>query len=190
MTELHTRDKIMASAVPLLARSGYAGTSMRAVADAVQLKQSVLYYHFSDKAALLRAVRQHLNIRLDEGMRALPATKTTAELLRQRLRFQIEEREAIVCLLQYFMAVKQDFPVQADGYVPERAYLHMRNIIDAGLLEGCYQSKDPGFDAKILTHLINGFLLEYYPHDMTPEEESQLTERLAQFIERSLGVTS
>jgi AcrR family transcriptional regulator len=190
MEEVTTRHNIITQAIPLLAQNGYAGTGMRRVAEAAHVKQSVLYYHFDDKAALLRAVRQHLNQQLDEGLRALPAAKNTAELLRQRLRFQIQHREAIVCLLQYFMAVKQDFPLQAGGYVPERAYQHMRDILDSGIAEGCYQSEDPAFDAKILTHLINGFLLEYYPHPMTRDEEEMLTERLAVFIERSLGATS
>lgn len=188
MNQPTTHDIIIHKTIPLLARHGYAGTTMRTVAEAAAIKQSVVYYHFSDKAALLRAVRQYLNRHLDEGLHALPSVQTTAALLRQRLAFQIAERESVVCLLQYFMAVKQDFPMQADGYVPERAYLHMREIIDAGIREGCYRSDDPAFDAKILTHLINGFLLEYYPHEMTRGEEVALTERLAIFIERSLGV--
>jgi AcrR family transcriptional regulator len=190
MQEISTREKIITNTVPLLAQHGYAGTSMRNVAEAAQLKSSVIYYYFSDKAALLRAVRQHLNRQLDETMHALPAVTTASELLRQRLLFQIQEREVIVCLLQYFMTVKQDFPLQAGGYVPERAYQHMREIIDMGISQGEYRSQDPAFDAKILTHLINGFLLEYYPHSMTPAEELALSQRLAAFIERSLGVTS
>jgi AcrR family transcriptional regulator len=187
MKETSTRNTIILCTIPLLARNGYEGTSMRAIANAAQVEQSLLYYHFVDKAALLRAVRQHLNTQLDESLQALSPVQSTAELLRQRLRFQIEQREAIVCLLQYFMAVKQDFPRQAGGYVPERAYQHMRDIVDAGLAEGCYKSADPNFDAKILTHLVNGFLIEYYPNDMPAKEVATLTEQLAQFIERALG---
>lgn len=189
MNENPTRVAIIEAAVPLIALRGYAGASMRNVAEAVPVKSSVLYHYFSSKAELMRAVRKHVTVALDTAIHALPPAKNTAELLRQRLRFQIDEQESIVCLLQYFMSVKEDFPRQQSGYVPQRAYGHMREIIDRGLAEGCYQSADPDFDAKILTHMVNGFLLEYYPHNMTSSEKTILTEKLATFIEQSLRKT-
>jgi len=186
MTQNTTFANIIDCTVPLLAQHGYAGTTMRTVADAAGVKSSVLYYYFADKAVLMRAVRQRLTMRLDEGMHNLPEVADAQSLLRQRLWFQLDECEAIVCLLQYFMAVKADFPLQNDGYVPERAYQHMRDIIDRGVAEGCYVSDDPAFDAKTLTHLVNGFLLEYYPHTLADTDKDALTERLATFIERAL----
>lgn len=189
MKESNTKITILEACTSLLAQYGYAGTTMRNVAETVGVKPSVLYYYFPSKAELMRALRQHLNIRLDTGLKSLPPAPSTAAMLRARLRFQIEEREAIVALLQYFMAVKQDFPHQDGGYVPERAYRHMREVIDRGIAEGRFHSSDPAFDAKILTHLVNGFLLEFYPHNMTQTETDTLTEKLAQFIERSLKAT-
>jgi len=47
-----TREEILALSVPLFARRGYDGVSMRDVATAVGLTQAALYYHFSDKDQL------------------------------------------------------------------------------------------------------------------------------------------
>jgi AcrR family transcriptional regulator len=179
---------IIESAVSLLARSGYAGTSMRDVANAADVKTSVIYHYFPDKAELFRRARQHINILLDTKMNSLPAVDDAPAFLRQRLEFQLVHMEYIVALLQYFMAVKADFPAEGGGYVPQRAYRHMREVIERGIAEGVYTSDDIDMDAKILTHLINGFLLEYYPHPLERKDKDMLVEQLANFIERSLKV--
>jgi AcrR family transcriptional regulator len=50
-----TRKLILDAAVDLLAERGARGTSMRALAAAVGLRESALYHHFSSKNELLRA---------------------------------------------------------------------------------------------------------------------------------------
>jgi AcrR family transcriptional regulator len=177
---------IIEATIPLLAHRGYDGTSMRDVAEAAGVKPSVIYHYYPDKAALLRAVRVHCNVTLDTEMNALPAASDVSAFLRQRLEFQLVRMEMIVALLQYFMAAKADFPMQDGGYVPQRAYKHMRDIIERGTREGIYTSDDINMDAKITTHLINGFLLEYYPHKLTAKDRRALVESLARFIERAL----
>lgn len=181
-----TATTIIEAAIPLLAQHGYAGTSMRDVAKAAGIKPSVIYHYFPDKAALMRGMRMHTTRLLDAEIRALPPTKNASELLRQRIRYQFERIELIVALLQYFMAAKYDFPQIGQGFVPPRAYQHMRDIIEQGIAEGRYASADVDFDAKTITHLINGFLLEFYPHDLTEADIAKLTDQLATFIERSL----
>lgn len=187
MKPTNAKSRIIDCTVPLLARHGYAGTTMRSVAAASGVKASVIYHYFTTKDDLLREVRAELNARLDAAFDGAPAAPDAAALLRQRLALNLEHRQDIVALLQYFMAVKADFPPNPGGYVPPRAYRHMRQIIDTGISEGRYSSADPDFDAKVLAHMVNGFLLEFFPHDLPAVETEALVEKLANFIERSLA---
>lgn len=54
MRPLNTKSKeeILAIAIPLFARSGYSGVSMRAIALKVGVSAAALYHHFPDKQAL------------------------------------------------------------------------------------------------------------------------------------------
>ena len=52
ITKRATREEILALSVPLFARHGYEGVSMRDVAAAVALTPAALYYHFADKEQL------------------------------------------------------------------------------------------------------------------------------------------
>jgi AcrR family transcriptional regulator len=185
---IHTKDEILQQTTKLLAREGSAGTSMRKVASAVGIEPSVIYNHFADKESLLRSTRMFITSRLDVAMRETLANVATKDMLRASLRFQIEQRELIVALLQYFMATRDDFPETEYGYVPARAYQHMTNLLQAGIDEGIYQSANVMLDAKLITHMVNGFLMEYFDRRLTSEQINSLADHLAEFIERSIVV--
>ena len=51
-----TRREILDSALDLFAEHGFRGTSMRALAGAVGVRESAIYHHFESKEALLAAV--------------------------------------------------------------------------------------------------------------------------------------
>jgi AcrR family transcriptional regulator len=50
------RDEILKAAASLFSLKGYAGTTMAEIADAVGIRGPSLYYHFSDKADVLKAL--------------------------------------------------------------------------------------------------------------------------------------
>ncbi|MFN3231139.1 MAG: TetR/AcrR family transcriptional regulator [Alphaproteobacteria bacterium] len=55
-TEGSTRDRVVAVAAPLFAERGFAGVSMRDIADAAGIKAASLYNHFTDKEELYFSV--------------------------------------------------------------------------------------------------------------------------------------
>lgn len=183
---MNTKEQILRHTTSILAREGYVGTSMRDVAEAAGIKPSVIYNHFADKEDLLRATRMYITRSLDESLRRSVKTDDVRLRLRQTLAFQLENRENIVALLQYFMAARDDFSETPLGYVPERAYQHMREIIDQGIDNCVYTSCDVQFDAKSITHMVNGFLMEYFDRHMEPAEIRSLSDKIAGVIERSL----
>jgi len=54
-----TKADILAAARRVFALRGFAGTSIREVADAARVNKAMIYYHFKDKADLYRAVLSH-----------------------------------------------------------------------------------------------------------------------------------
>ena len=55
-----TKAELLAAALRLFARHGYAGTSIRAIAREVGLSESVLYAHFGSKRSIFEAVLARL----------------------------------------------------------------------------------------------------------------------------------
>jgi len=56
---LYTAQVILEKSLPLFARSGYAGVSMRDIARAVGISGAALYHHYSDKQSLYIATMGH-----------------------------------------------------------------------------------------------------------------------------------
>src|SRR5262245_8828581 len=56
VSDTPTREKIVAAALDLFSRQGFAGTSMRQIAGAVGIRAASLYNHFPGKEALFSAI--------------------------------------------------------------------------------------------------------------------------------------
>lgn len=69
--------QIIRAATDLFAEAGYAGTSLRDVADKCGMTKAALYYHYPDKESLLKAVVEHRMTRLVEAMEEALATAGT-----------------------------------------------------------------------------------------------------------------
>ena len=66
-----TRTGLLDSALTCLAESGYAGLSLRAVADHAGVPVSQIHYHFGGKEGLLLAVLEYRNAQLLERQRTM-----------------------------------------------------------------------------------------------------------------------
>ncbi|MCX5790579.1 MAG: TetR/AcrR family transcriptional regulator [Elusimicrobia bacterium] len=51
-----TRARIVETAIKLLSKHGYAGTSFQMIAESIGLTQSAVMHHFKDKSQLIEAV--------------------------------------------------------------------------------------------------------------------------------------
>ncbi len=59
-----TRRRIMAAALRTFNRRGIARTTLEQIAEAASVTRGAIYWHFSDKAALLRAIREDVSLPL------------------------------------------------------------------------------------------------------------------------------
>ena len=91
-------------------------------------------------------------------------------------------------VLKYFLHYRHDFTHLDRGFVPAKAYLHIEEVIVAGIKEGAFpiDEQDIAKEAKVVTHAINGFLLEYYPNPPKGRELREVSDSLHDFILRAL----
>ena len=82
-----TRERILAAALALFAGQGYAGTSIRDIAQAVGVTKAALYYHFRSKGEILDALTEPIVAELEalvaraEARPAPPATELLGTLV-------------------------------------------------------------------------------------------------------------
>ena len=61
-----TRQRILAVANELFIEQGYEGTSLREIADRLDITKAALYYHFRSKDDILRVLLEPFDTLLDE----------------------------------------------------------------------------------------------------------------------------
>jgi AcrR family transcriptional regulator len=183
-------EQIIATCTRVFASVGYDGLSMRTFAKEMGCSLSNLYYYYPGKDELLRAMFDTVNTRLGKERSFLPKLEGTEALLKQRIQFQFTHAEEVVAILKYYMHYRHDFSQNEHGYLPAKAHLHIEEVLNWGVASGELQSTNISKDAKLIAHMINGFVLEYYPAIPQGDELEHLTSQLAAFAVRALHTTT
>jgi len=92
--ELDTRSKLLTAAVEVFSKNGFAGTSVREIADLAGVNHGSIKYHYSSKTQLWRAGIAHLFEKMERHMFAnqsewetMPARDLAIEHIGQYARF-------------------------------------------------------------------------------------------------------
>lgn len=183
-----TRPTILTTAKRIFAEKGYDGLSMRTLSDESNVGLSSIYHFFTDKDVLLKEIFDATNTQLGIERAKLPHRKTAHSLLHDRIRFQFDHIEDVVFVLKYFLHYRPHFEHQQRGFVPAKAYLHIEEVLRLGNDTGEFNISEDSIEkeAKVITHAINGFLLEYYPDPPKGRELREVSQSLHLFIMRSL----
>jgi AcrR family transcriptional regulator len=179
-----SRTRIIRATRRLLADGGVDRLSMRALATKLRIVPSVLYYYFPDKETLLRAVFDETNTALGKKRAQLPPLRDFAALLEQRITFQFDESEAVTAVLKYYLWARRTFPHRREGgYVPAKSALHIEEILRfAAEKKLLRRGLDIEESAKVVTHAINGFVIEYFPHPPAGRERQKLIRSIAELL--------
>lgn len=183
---MKTQDTILEKAVELYAQHGYEEFSIRKLAKRIPISHSVLYHYYEDEADILRNMFEYANRTLGRLRAELSEKKSAKEMLQQRIAFQIEHSDLIVAVLKYYLSHRPQFKKNRKGFVPDKSALHIEEVLKKGVATKEFRVYDLEDDAKVITHAINGFLLEYYPHKPTGREKKLLIRRIYQFVARAL----
>ena len=184
---LNTNQQIAAKSRSLFALHGYEGFTMRTLARDCDISLSSIYHHFKDKDELLHAQFNAINTELGQKRARLPEPSTASEALRQRIEFQFENSESILFVLKYYLHFRDRFKKQPVGYLEDKAYLHITEVLDRGVRSGEFTiTTSTDEEAKVIAHSINGFVLEYFPKKPDTDEYIKMVDSIHSFLVRSL----
>ena len=183
---MDTKTRILDNATSIFAVSGYEGLSMRALAKQTGITQSVLYHYFKSKDSLLEELFSFLNNQLGSRRKALKGLKSASAMLKQRIEFQLENAKEIIAVLKYFIHFRTTFPRINGGFAPDKASLHMEEVLKLGKETAEFKVYNLKQQAKVMTHAVNGFILEYFPYELEVNEKNKLINMIHKFLKQSL----
>lgn len=183
MAQLTTDEIIRVTAKRLFAKHGYEGVSMRILAKESGVGLSSIYHFFKDKDILLRSVYEDTNRSLGEDRSRLPATRSAREMLAQLIEFQFLHIADVVYVLKYYLHFREDFAVLPTKTLPAKSVLHIEEVIRKGLATAEFEVADDEIEnkARVVSHTINGYLLEYYPAVPTDKERREIIDDIVTF---------
>lgn len=181
-----SKRKIIETASILFAKQGISSFSVRRLANELQVSPSLIYYYFKNEDDLLSSMFHHLNHELGIKRAALPHLSTAKEMLKQRVEFQFEHQTMIVAVLKYYLQFRQEFSRFKEGFLPNKSSLHIEEVLQYGVKTGEFTIKNIENDAKVITHAINGYLLEFFPYQLQEKEKEKLVESICSFLLRAL----
>lgn len=182
-----TKQKILDCAKVLFARDGYVGLSMRVLAKESGVGLSSIYHFFQDKDELLKELFKSVSENLRDECAKLPKRDTAREMLHDRIDFHFTHIESVVCILKYYTHFKPQVMRLESTFVPTGSYIHMEDVVAYGVESGEFASDSVQRDAQLITHMVNGFLLEYFPEKPSGKDLKSLVETLSNFIGRALA---
>jgi AcrR family transcriptional regulator len=174
---------IRATAVDLIYRYGYNGTSMRRLAAEVGIDQSTLYYHIKSKQNLLYQintdVREQYLADLHETLRVDDPVDQLRHFIRYHVGFRFKLRK-----MSFIAASELRFLAQAKRKKvidTQRVVLDsIKHIIDAGIAAQVFDVPDSTVAALAIIQLLNGINSWYSPGGHLSEE--QVIEMHTQFV--------
>ena len=182
MTE--RKKEILASSQSVLKEKGYAATSVRDIAKALEMEPASLYSHFKSKEDILKitcfemadkfelAVKEVNDIYFNAEEKLRMAIKLHVEILTQNLDSAIifirDWRNLTGSSLTEFIAKRN---VYEEGF---------REIVQTGIDEGVFKETDKKFAALTILSSVNWIVEWYQPNGKLNAE--QIADKLSNFI--------
>ena len=177
------RDEILKVASRLFSMKGYAGTTMAEIADVVGIRGPSLYYHFSDKADVLRALA---SVGLDDSQSLL---KDTSHSVPSRLYRLVHELVLRLRSSPYELNCVFDpaFHTRQFGDVNKRLRFWLRDveaIVDEGIRSGDFVADNAKIAAYTIRGLVESAIREIGGYKIF--DPDQLADYVADFALRAL----
>jgi AcrR family transcriptional regulator len=160
--------------------------SVRHIAEKCNISSSVIYHYWKSQDNLLKEIFTETRKNLGVKRKKLIVVIEPKSMLRQRVDFQFDNAVDVVFILKYYTHYRSTFKKNAEGYVPKKSYAHIVEVLESGVEIGEFANIELAKQAKIITHAINGFLLEYYPKIPKGSEKKLLVDDITNFIYRAI----
>lgn len=185
------RDELLAVAERLFSLRGYEATSVRDIADGMDLKAGSLYAHIETKEDLLWDVVRRAADRFFEGIRPIAESNlVTIEKLKRAIAAHVKvitdsASAAAVYLTEWrhlSAQRREEFAARRDEY--EKIF---RGLVRDAVREGLFGDVDEKFATLMILSSVNWIYQWYRPNGpMTPEEIArQITDLLFNGLKRA-----
>lgn len=184
-TKTNRKIEILEKLTALFASQGDTSVGVRELAKSIGIAASVLYYYFPDRHELLKQMYLHNNRVLGQLRAQLPQQNKATKQLAQLIEFQLDHAQRVVAVLKYYFTFRSEFAQLPDRTLPPKATLHIDEVLEFGISTGEFNHNCAQFN-KVIAHIINGFLLEYYPNLPEDKERKQLIELIVKFVVKAI----
>lgn len=181
-----TKNKLMQKTKEHFALSGFEGSSIRQIASSCNVSTSVIYHYWKTQEEMLDSIFEEARKQLGVKRKLLKPVSKPKDLLKQRIEFQFDNSLDVVFILKYYAHFRSKFVKNSEGFVPKEAYTHILEVLKYGVSVGEFKDKDLTTQAKVITHAINGFVLEYFPQIPKGKAKSKLVNEITNFIYRAI----
>ena len=158
-TGTQTRERILGCAEELLARRGYDAVSVADIAQACGVSTALIYYHYTDKDSLLRALADRASEVFDPYVRgAVEGPGTPRERIVGFIEGWLEIAESHEGLMRILVRPLTDPEGPLSGELLSRISATMDGlaaVIAEGIEAGDFEPVDPRLAAQCLFGLIN-----------------------------------
>jgi AcrR family transcriptional regulator len=186
------RQDIDDAASTLFRERGYAGTSVREIARALEIQGASLYAHVTSKQEVLRSIVEHTATRFEEaadlavleagGPASKPAGRIAA-LVRAHVGVVTEDIGRASVFVHEWRSLtgasRVDISERRDRY--EQRF---RSVIDEGVRSGAFGSVDPVVSAAFILSSLNGISTWYAPNGRIGPET--LADEVADLVVRAV----
>jgi AcrR family transcriptional regulator len=134
------RAKIIASALRLFSKQGFYKTTMRDIADALEISEGTLYNHFPSKMSLATAAISHVTGKMAIDLRyinnkSIPATEKICEFVRSYFCFIQKHPEMVEYFFQVYLSNREIFCDEDDcGFSLAKEFIEeLERLINDGV---------------------------------------------------------
>ncbi len=154
-----TRSSIIAAARTLFAKRGLEGASVREVAEAAKVNNAMIYYHFTDKVEMYRAVLADSFAEFDRiWEHKIFSTDASArekiqKYVKELIRFQRDNEEIRRILSMEFASCGRNIKWLADNFF-NHSYEKLAAILNAGMKKGELRKVDLSIAISTLVGMV------------------------------------
>ncbi len=158
------RDRIVASALKYFAEKGYAGTSLREIAEAARTTKPMIYYYFKSKEGLyVSTLGDLLQAFADAIDRATHIGDDPCDKLRSfadaYLRYFQSQEAHIAFVLREVFGLGADIMDEFGRNLEQRIRMRLERIIQEGIQRGVFRECDLETSTVAIMGILNMFIL-------------------------------
>jgi len=181
-----TYQTILQVARRLFVQQGYTATSMRQVAEQAGIGKATIYHHFPDKEAILKALLDSTQAKMDQALQAVRAESEP------RRRIQVAAEASISFLYEsadILQVARREVPAWRDEMVQHFAlFFHeyvalLAEAFRQGAEQGLFRPVDPQEPARVFMTMVQGpFAMAYLIGERAHSPEQAVASMLDVFM--------